>query len=67
MGVPPAKAVEALRVEAAQDLLATTDQAIKSVAAACGFQDDERMRRTFLRRINTTPTAYRKTFAGRTP
>ena len=67
MGLPPAKAVEGLRVEAAQDLLATTNQAIKSVAAACGFQDDERMRRTFLRRINTTPTAYRKTFAGRTP
>ncbi len=62
MGVPPAKAVEVLRVDAARELLATTYQPIKSVAAACGFLDDERMRRAFLRNINTTPSAYRKQF-----
>ena len=61
-GVPPAKALEAMRVGAAQDLLATTDDPIKSVAAACGFHDDERMRRAFLRRIKTTPSAYRAQF-----
>jgi transcriptional regulator GlxA family with amidase domain len=62
MGIPPAKAVESLRVDAARDLLATTDHSIKAIAAACGFQDDERMRRAFLRVINTSPSQYRNQF-----
>ena len=62
MGTSPAKAIEAVRVSAARDLLATTDKAIKTVAVKCGFQDDERMRRAFLRQINTSPSEYRKQF-----
>lgn len=62
MGIPPAKAIEAVRVDVARDLLATTDKSIKTVAAKCGFQDDERMRRAFLRTINTSPSQYRKQF-----
>ena len=62
MGVPPAKAIEAMRVDAARTRLVTTDDSIKMVAVDCGFGDDERMRRAFLRHINTAPSAYRKQF-----
>lgn len=62
MGISPAKALEAVRVDKARDLLATTDKSIKVIAGRCGFQDDERMRRAFLRSINTSPTEYRKQF-----
>ncbi len=62
MGTPPAKAVEAMRVSAGRDLLAATNKSIKAIAVDCGFQDDERMRRAFLRQIKTTPTQYRAQF-----
>lgn len=62
MGTSPAKALEALRVNAARDLLATTKTSIKTIAARCGFQDDERLRRAFLRHIHTSPSQYRKQF-----
>ena len=62
MGTSPAKAIEAIRVDVAREILATTEQSVKSVAAQCGFQDYERMRRTFLRHIKTSPSQYRKQF-----
>lgn len=62
MGTPPAKAVEAIRVDAARNLLGASETGIKSIAAACGFQDGGRMRRAFLRQIKTTPSQYRAQF-----
>ncbi len=62
MGVSPAKAVEAIRVDAARDLLATSDVGIKGIAVKCGFQDDERMRRAFLRVLRVVPSEYRRQF-----
>ena len=62
MGIPPAKALEAMRVDMARDLLAASDQSIKIIAAHAGFLDDERMRRAFLRLVKTTPSDYRKQF-----
>lgn len=62
MGVSPAKAIEGIRVDAARDMLATTDKGMKVIAVECGFQDDERMRRAFMRTINTSPSAYRMQF-----
>jgi transcriptional regulator GlxA family with amidase domain len=62
MGISPAKAVEAVRVDAARDLLATTNKSIKTVAAKCGFHDEESMRRAFLRSIKTSPSQYRRQF-----
>ena len=62
IGITPAKAVEAIRTEAAKDLLETTDLAVKQVAAACGFNDEERMRRAFLRLLNVSPSDYRQGF-----
>lgn len=62
MEISPARAVEAIRVDKARDLLRTTEKSIKSIAVTCGFQDDERMRRAFLRQIKTTPSQYRAQF-----
>lgn len=62
MDISPAKAIEAMRVDEARELLITTNLGIKSVARESGFQDDERMRRAFLRHIKTSPTAYREQF-----
>ena len=62
MGLTPAKAVEAIRIEVAQDLLETSDKTIRQIAAQCGFKDEERMRRAFMRTLNVSPTDYRRGF-----
>ncbi|MFK7940978.1 MAG: GlxA family transcriptional regulator [Roseovarius sp.] len=63
MGTSPAKAVEAIRVSVARDQLSASRKGIKAIAVDCGFQDDERMRRAFLRQIKTTPSQYRAQFS----
>ena len=62
MGQTPAKTVETLRIEAARHLLETTSLAIAVVAARCGFIDDERMRRAFVRTLQISPNDYRRRF-----
>lgn len=62
MGLTPAKAVEAIRTEAARDLLEATDLGMKQVAAECGFNDEERMRRAFMRLLGVSPSDYRQGF-----
>ncbi len=62
-GLTPAKAVESLRVEAACRLLTQSDRSIAEVARRCGFVDDERMRRAFMRTLKTLPQEYRSRFS----
>ena len=62
MKTTPAKAVEAIRIEVARELLETTALGVKQIAARCGFSDDERLRRAFLRVLKTSPSAYRLQF-----
>ena len=64
LGLTPAKAVEAIRTEVAKDLLETTDLGLKQVAVKCGFNDDERMRRAFVRLLNVSPSDYRPRVPG---
>ena len=64
MKITPAKAVEAIRIEVARELLETTDMGVKEIANRCGFHDDERMRRAFVRTLKTSPTEYRLNFQG---
>jgi transcriptional regulator GlxA family with amidase domain len=59
----PAKLVEAVRVEAACRALSATTRPVKDVAAMCGFGDDERMRRAFLRKLGVAPSDYRARFS----
>jgi transcriptional regulator GlxA family with amidase domain len=63
MGSTPAKAVEQLRLEAAKRALERGDASIKRVADTCGFGDDERLRRSFLRNLGVPPDAYRARFS----
>jgi len=59
-GSTPSKALEALRIEAAKRLLESTHSpSISAIARKCGFGDDERMRRTFLRHVGVAPLQYK--------
>ncbi len=60
-GVSPAKAVEAMRVEAAKHMLEQSRLPIEQIAAAAGFANRERMRRAFLRVQGDVPRAIRRT------
>jgi transcriptional regulator GlxA family with amidase domain len=62
-GTTPAKAVEQFRVEAARRMLEEGADSIERVALACGFGDEERMRRSFLRCLGVPPRQYRQRFS----
>ncbi|GAB2177571.1 GlxA family transcriptional regulator [Dongia sp. agr-C8] len=66
-GLTPAKLVESLRVEAAARALVGSNHPVKRIAAGCGFGDEERMRRAFLRRLGVAPNDYRARFAVSPP
>ncbi|MGR8981155.1 MAG: GlxA family transcriptional regulator [Gammaproteobacteria bacterium] len=60
--MPPAKFVEKVRIEAARNMVLQTDMPLESIAANCGFNNTEQMRRAFYRTLNVTPHEYRSTF-----
>ena len=62
LGQSPAKFVEGLRVSSARQLLEETDESIYRIAHRCGFGDEERMRRAFLRNLSVSPSDYRARF-----
>jgi transcriptional regulator GlxA family with amidase domain len=64
IGATPARTVETMRVEAARRALEDNGSSIKQVASACGFGDEERMRRAFLRRVGSNPLDYRRRFSS---
>lgn len=59
---PPARTLLALRMRAACQQLATTDEAIKRVAAAVGYPDEFHFSRRFHAHSGLSPTAYRQRF-----
>lgn len=61
-GIPPAKYVEKLRVEAARKYLEDTDISLEQIAEKCGLGGLVSMRRTFLRHLMITPSDYRRAF-----
>lgn len=60
LGTTPGAYVESLRLDAARQLLETTDRSVDGVARACGFGTVETMHRAFRRRLGTTPGQYRR-------
>jgi len=60
----PAKAVEAIRVDAARRKLEQTNDRIETIAAECGFGTEEQMRNAFLRIVKIPPREYRRRFAS---
>jgi transcriptional regulator GlxA family with amidase domain len=65
IGETPARHIETLRVEAARRELETTRASLDEVADTCGFGSAEILRRTFFRRVGTTPGKYRASFSHR--
>lgn len=61
-GVPPAKAVEQMRVAAACRLLETTDMPLARIVGHCGFADCEHLRRAMMRSVHVAPAEYRQRF-----
>ena len=64
MGVTPGKAVEDLRLEGAKQRLEARMALVKEVAFQCGFGNEERMRRSFLRKFGVAPSVYRERFGA---
>ena len=63
-GQTPARAIESMRVEAARQLLATTQLPVKRIAIKCGFGSEETMRRSLLRKVGVTASEYRSRFSA---
>jgi transcriptional regulator GlxA family with amidase domain len=63
-GRTPAKAVEAIRVDAARRRLEETSERIEAIARSCGFGNEERLRLAFARTLGITPRDYRKRFSS---
>jgi transcriptional regulator GlxA family with amidase domain len=61
-GISPGKYVESLRLNRARELLESGDDALETIAGACGFVRAEQLRRVFLRRLRITPVEYRNHF-----
>jgi transcriptional regulator GlxA family with amidase domain len=59
-GQSPAKAIEAMRVEAARVLMEQSRHPIDVIARQTGFADRSRMRRAFLRVLGQPPQAIRR-------
>ena len=65
-GISPAKAVELMRLEAARHALEVTENRISQIAITCGFGDDERLRRCFIKHLGVAPSDYRERFRSGT-
>lgn len=63
-GSTPMRWVLGQRLDEARVLLETTDWSIDDVSSACGFASTVTFRQNFVVAFATTPTAYRRQFAG---
>ncbi|WP_328911169.1 DJ-1/PfpI family protein [Streptomyces sp. NBC_00234] len=62
LGTTPHAYIESVRVERARIQLETTDATLERTASACGFGTVDTLVRAFRRRLDTTPTEYRRRF-----
>ena len=65
LGTTPAAWLNRQRILRAQQLLEQTDEGLEQVARLAGFGTAAVMRHHFLKVLQTTPTAYRRTFSCR--
>jgi transcriptional regulator GlxA family with amidase domain len=61
-GMNPGQFVDRMRVEAAQQIIDSSNQGLKEVADACGFGSAEAMRRAFTRVLGVTAAEYASRF-----
>ncbi|MBO1335618.1 GlxA family transcriptional regulator [Streptomyces sp. VRA16 Mangrove soil] len=62
LGTTPHAYIESVRVEKARHELESSDATLERVASVCGFGTVDTLVRAFRRRLNTTPTEYRRRF-----
>jgi transcriptional regulator GlxA family with amidase domain len=62
LGQTPAKAVELIGIQAARDAIEQGSAPLGVIASRCGFGDEQRMRRAFVRQFGATPTELRDRF-----
>lgn len=62
VGVPPARFVEELRLEAARRSLEETNETMEGIAATCGLGSATSLRRAFSRGLGVSPQDYRSRF-----
>ncbi|MEV5986166.1 helix-turn-helix domain-containing protein [Streptomyces sp. NPDC052051] len=62
LGMTPHAYIESVRVEKARHELESTDATLERIAAVCGFGTTDTLVRAFRRRLDTTPTEYRRRF-----
>jgi transcriptional regulator GlxA family with amidase domain len=65
-GTTPLQWLQTARVRRAQSLLETTELSVEQVATEVGFATATTFRDRFLRTVGLSPTAYRKSFGGKT-
>jgi transcriptional regulator GlxA family with amidase domain len=64
-GTTPLQWLTSARVSRARELLETTELPVDHVARDCGLGTAANLRLHFRRTLDTTPTAYRRTFTRR--
>jgi transcriptional regulator GlxA family with amidase domain len=67
VGETPSRYVERVRTEAARHELESTPDTLEAIASRCGFGTTETLRRTFQRRLHSSPDAYRRRFSRTRP
>lgn len=67
IGIPPAKAVERLRIEEARVLIEIGSCSLEEAARRSGFGNPERMRRAFLKTTGHPPQAVRRSARREVP
>jgi len=61
-GVPPGRYVERVRLETARRRLEESEQPVELVAVACGYGNDQALRRAFAGALGVSPAEYRRRF-----
>ena len=62
LGVTPAAYVSRVRLEEARRRLESGVHSLKDVARACGFVDEQNLRRAFRKYVGIPPSEYRERF-----
>ncbi len=65
IGSTPIQYVKQIRIQKAAELLASTDQKISDIGAACGFQEMSYFSKIFRALKGSTPSEYRRRMHGR--